>query len=403
MHASIYLILASLLLHTCTCSSSETCPANRDSSCDNSSDTDIYSKAANERYAKLLATIEAAEANYVECEGKKCNCFAEVITRDLKIFAGGIERKLIEAARPRGTFYQIINGELYREKNCMFPSRCAGVEHFLSKLSANTSDVSLVINVRDYPQSSKHFGEPLPVFSFSKTPQYYDIMYPAWAFWEGGPAISLYPRGLGRWDLHRKSLKEAGERVPWEDKETRAFFRGSRTSSERDNLVLLSRDKPHLVDAQYTKNQAWKSEKDTLHMPPAVEASLESHCSYKYLFNYRGVAASFRHKHLFLCGSLVFHVGDEWTEFYYDAMKPWIHYVPVPRDASQQQIEELIQFAKDNDAIAKRIAERGRDFVWRRLKLSDVTCFWKKLVRRYSKLFKYKPALEENLIKISNS
>jgi len=85
-------------------------------------------------------------------------------------------------------------------------------------------------------------------------------MYPAWTFWEGGPAISLYPRGLGRWDQHRKSLNASSLAIPWEKKENKGFFRGSRTSSERDNLILLSRDKPYLVDAQYTKNQGWKSD-----------------------------------------------------------------------------------------------------------------------------------------------
>ena len=54
----------------------------------------------------------------------------------------------------------------------------------------------------------------------------------------------------------------------------------------------------------------------------------------RYLFNFRGVAASFRFKHLFLCDSLVFHVGDEWNEFFYAAMKPWVHYIPVPTDLS---------------------------------------------------------------------
>jgi len=51
---------------------------------------------------------------------------------------------------------------------------------------------------------------------------------------------------------------------------------------------------------------------------------LPSSGKYAYLFNFRGVAASFRHKHLFLCNSLVFHVGDmnnDWLEFYYRAMK----------------------------------------------------------------------------------
>lgn len=50
----------------------------------------------------------------------------------------------------------------------MFPSRCAGIEHFLLKLAPDLPDMDLVINTRDYPQSSKHFGGPLPIFSFSK-------------------------------------------------------------------------------------------------------------------------------------------------------------------------------------------------------------------------------------------
>lgn len=46
----------------------------------------------------------------------------------------------------------------------------------------------------------------------------------------------------------------------WDEKDGKAVFRGSRTSEERDALVLLSRSHPDLVDAQYTKNQAWKSD-----------------------------------------------------------------------------------------------------------------------------------------------
>lgn len=38
-------------------------------------------------------------------------------------------------------------------------------------------------------------------------------MYPAWSFWEGGPAISLYPTGIGRWDKHRISISGAAEKL----------------------------------------------------------------------------------------------------------------------------------------------------------------------------------------------
>ncbi len=41
-------------------------------------------------------------------------------------------------------------------------------------------------------QVGKYVGKMVPVFSFSKTPHFLDILYPAWTFWEGGPAISKH-------------------------------------------------------------------------------------------------------------------------------------------------------------------------------------------------------------------
>ena len=126
--------------------------------------------------------------------------------------------------------------------------------------------------------------------------------------------------------------------------------------------------------------------KDTLGAAPAKEVSLEDHCSFKYLFNYRGVAASFRFKHLFLCKSLVFHVGDEWTEFFYPALKPWVHYIPVDKGASKRELARLIRFARSNDQIVSKIAARGHQLVWQRLKMTDVECYWRHLLQEYSKL-----------------
>lgn len=225
-------------------------------------------------------------------------------------------------------------------------------------------------------------------------------MYPAWSFWAGGPAISLYPTGLGRWDQHRKSINDASHNWPWSEKKSIAFFRGSRTSSERDSLVLLSREAPHLVDAQYTKNQAWKSPKDTLNADPAKEISLEAHCQYKYLFNFRGVAASFRLKHLFLCKSLVFHVGDEWQEFFYESMKPWVHYVPVSKEPSLNELKHLLEFFQNHDDLAREIADRGHNYIWEHLKMKDIHCYWRKLLRKYAKLLKFDIKLDPKLVQV---
>ena len=68
------------------------------------------------------------------------------------------------------------------------------------------------------------------------------------------------------------------------------------------------------------------------------------------------MAASFRFKHLFLCNSLVFHVGDEWLEFFYPELKPWVHYIPVEQNL--KNVKELIEFAVENDKAANKIAKR---------------------------------------------
>ena len=51
-------------------------------------------------------------------------------------------------------------------------------------------------------------------------------------------------------------MQKADKNFPsWNQKSNVGFFRGSRTSRDRDPLILLSRKVPHLVDAKFTKNQ----------------------------------------------------------------------------------------------------------------------------------------------------
>ncbi|KAB7494918.1 O-glucosyltransferase rumi-like protein [Armadillidium nasatum] len=355
---------------------------------------------ANTRWNDYNNEIEEALLNYTPCSPQKCSCHYGLIKKDLLEFSQGIQKQDIDEAKARGTLYQIINHHLFRDKDCMFPSRCSGIEFFILKIIDKLPDMEFVINTRDYPQVPRHYGSRKPVFSFSKTKDYLDITYPAWTFWEGGPAISIYPTGLGRWDKFRKSIQEEAEKWPWSKKKELVFFRGSRTSLERDPLIYISKKNPDLVDAQYTKNQAWKSDADTLYSPPAKEVPLESHCHYKYLFNYRGVAASFRLKHLFLCNSLVYHVGEEWIEFFYPQMKPWVHYIPVPSTANEDKLIELINFARENDKLAEEIANRGRDFIWNHLRTKDIVCYWKKLLLSYAELLLYEPQKRDGLIEI---
>jgi len=415
----VYLLLqisrfGSLQQHKQGCSSTINSDCNQVESESNNHLQHEKQKYLNPAWQPFLDSISRAEQEYDAVSSKSCYrdlttdctlCHDNVIINDLAPFqdAGGISKAMMEAASQikRITKYQIINHKLYRSENCMFPFRCKGIEYFLKSLLSELPDTEFYLNCRDWPMASRYLSkEPIPVFSFSKTSEYWDIMYPAWTFWEGGPALDIFPTGLGRWDKYITSLTTQANKYPWSKKLDKGFFRGSRTSAERDPLILLSRQNPDIIDAQFTKNQAWRSDKDTLGAQPADEVTLEHHCRYKYLFNYRGVAASFRLKHLFLCGSLVIHVGDEWKEFFYPGLKPWYHYIPLSASATQQQILQTLEFVWENKDTAGKIADRGFNFISEHLKFKDIGCYWRKLLVAYTELLKYPITRDYTLFEI---
>ncbi|PIO23057.1 hypothetical protein AB205_0016890, partial [Aquarana catesbeiana] len=180
------------------------------------------------RWFPYLHRIQKRVESHAPCHND--TCYEWVTQQDLAPFRSGISRDVMKnlISRKLGTHYQIINHRLYREEECMFPARCSGVEHFFLELLPDLPDMEMVINVRDYPQVPHWMKPVIPVFSFSKTSDYRDIMYPAWTFWEGGPAVwPIYPTGLGRWDLMREDLKQSARRWPWEKKMSKGYFRGS--------------------------------------------------------------------------------------------------------------------------------------------------------------------------------
>jgi protein glucosyltransferase len=352
-------------------------------------ENDLLSSSS--KWDKYFKLIKQAEENHLnQANDQNQSIFHPQIDLDFSYWKNqslhDIEKQFESNAKSHHlTLYQIINHRLYRqqEDQLIFPARNYGIEHFLLNIIDILPNMEFLLNTYDWPQSQSN----IPIFSFSKSLLSHDtdILYPAWSFWDGGPALgSVYPTGIGRWDVMRQTLNKARQEIPWSKKESRGFFRGSRTSSERDPLILLSRSHPELLDAQYTKNQAWKSDADTLGYPPANELKHEDFCQFKYLFNFRGVAASFRLRHLFLCGSLVIHVGSDWIEYFYNRLEPWYHYIPISTDLND--VENLLLFVQNNDRLAGKIARQGRDFIWNYLTMENVELYWKELLLEYEKL-----------------
>ncbi|EDW23732.1 GL23775 [Drosophila persimilis] len=322
-----------------------------------------------------------------------CECHALTIRRDLGPYAeAGITRSMMAQSRRLGVVYQVIDGRIYRQPEVPHPKRCADVEDMLLGIAGELPNVEFILNVRDWPQVPFLSGFTGPVFSHSVSHQHLDIMCPAWSFSSvSGPPLQRFPHGIGQWGHMRRHMAAAAAQVSWEHKQPIGFFRGTRSSTERDTLVRLSRRSPDLVDAQYTSNVGAET---------VDEVPFSGHCQYKYLFNFGGITASFRLRHILLCKSLVLHVGDQWQEFFYSSLKPWVHYVPAPSNATVESLEQLLVYLRLHDDLAEEIAERGFQFVWQHLRLQDVQCYWRNLLQEYAKLLKCRVEQEPEFIEV---
>jgi len=224
-----------------TCSISENSVSVSGSDSPRSKSTQKEENRFRQSWNKYLTEYQKAQVNYekTKCHTEKpskLHCdYERVIQQEIGQFNKITKTMIDEAAKVanKPVTYVNLNGSLYRSKaDCQFPSRCQGVEHFLLKLSPKLPDFQIVINNHDWPYVKKRsHSKPMPLFSFSKTSDYWDIFYPAWTFWAGGPAISKYPTGLGRWDLLRKNLLLSAKKWPWSSKINSAFF------SWKSNLV----------------------------------------------------------------------------------------------------------------------------------------------------------------------
>lgn len=113
----------------------------------------------------LASKIHQAFQEYQPCVEKNCGCHADSITKSLYPFRNGITKQMVDNVHKYGTKYQIISNKLYRDSNCMFPARCAGIEHFLKANIQKLPDLEMIVNTRDWPQINIHHVS-LPDFFF---------------------------------------------------------------------------------------------------------------------------------------------------------------------------------------------------------------------------------------------
>jgi len=185
--------------------------------------------------------------------------------------------------------------------------------------------------------------------------------------------------------------------VDWESKKSILFWRGTTTYSRgryhlqsldqfpRGILVKKSLESPEYIDAKfnYVKNPQKQS-----HFPLAPFASISDHLNYKYQIAMDGETATYPgFQWRLLSNCLCIKQSSDETMWFYGALAPWVHYVPVSKDL--ENLELVLEYLMMNDAKAKRIANHARLFSEQNLMPEHMYLYAYKVLMKYASKIEY--------------
>ena len=196
----------------------------------------------------------------------------------------------------------------------------------------------------------------------------------------------------------RQMIQAGNDSHPWQEKESKAFWRGSTAGGfltpstwsqiPRSKLVLLSLKYPHELDARFNHTLQCSSDVPKILKNLGMVSGTVSrgdHLSYKYLVDVDGNSCSFeRCFWLLLSNSLVIKQQSPNIQWYYGALEPYKHFIPVEDDLSD--LVEKINWARNHDEESHRIADQASQFVEENLSNEDILVYFYQLLKRYAQL-----------------
>lgn len=318
------------------------------------------------------------------------------IQTDLSVYSSGITKQMIDegfSGKKIEDFslvrFTIKDGHIafaHDEKN-LYSRHFKELLACIKKLNEHTRlpDVDFIVSLEDGFGGNPGIG---PCFVFAKQA---DVS-----------SLILIPdiKALAGYSKLREMIPEANEKHPWEKKQAKSFWRGSTTGGystlanwdhlARAKLVLLSLGNPQTVDARFNSVVQCDAEVPLLMKAKGMvskSVSRPDHLKYKYLVDVDGNSCSYeRYFWLLLSNSVVLKQMTPNVQWYYGALEPYRHYIPLKEDLSD--LLEKIEWAKTHDMDAKLIAEEATQFVKDNLGPEDTALYLYLLLKEYAQLQK---------------
>lgn len=190
---------------------------------------------------------------------------------------------------------------------------------------------------------------------------------------------------------------------PWPSKESKVFWRGATTDGfystndleqyPRFRLVVLNKKFPDLIDAKFHEISQFKNifEKFKLYLLFKFndlldeKRSISEHLKYKYQILIDGNTSSWTRGYWQLMSDcLMLKQTSDNIQWYYQALQPYVHYVPIKNDVSD--LIEKVKWAEEHQNEVLQIIKNANQFSKDNLGYEDMLFYLSMVLNEYSKM-----------------
>jgi len=206
------------------------------------------------------------------------------------------------------------------------------------------------------------------------------------------------------WPKLIKEILELNDKNSWQEKINKVYWRGASSKLCRFKLCEASIKNKKIIDAGFAEEvnqrkidelKRW-NKYDSYFQYQKSYSTYQEQLNYKYLPVLDGVMCTYPgYQWRLLSNSLAFKQNSSEIQWFYGALVPYVHYLPIKEDFSD--IVEQINWAQIHDEKCKKISQNATEFVLNNLMIEDAYFYLYKLFLKYSKYQNF----DKNFLKIN--
>jgi protein glucosyltransferase len=314
----------------------------------------------------------------------------------------GITREAVERAQPKAAFrLTVVSGRAYVETyHRAFQTRDVftqwGILQLLARYPGRVPDVDIMFNLEDMPEiRAADYPDPSaapPLFRYCKDSSSLEVLWPDWSFW-GWSEVNIRP-----WAPLIEEVNMENARLPWQEREPYAFWKGNRWVSEaRRDLFRCNNDSAAGKD---WNARLFAQDWGAANRNGFKDSNLAKQCRYRYKIYVQGRSWSVSEKYILACDSPMLAIDTTFKDFFSRGLVAGKHYWPIDPAHKCRAVKFAVDWGNAHPWQARRIGEEGSGFAREEMSMDYVYDYMLHVLRQYAALLRYRPTVPEKAVEL---